>query len=265
MTEPHPPQIIDRTLAAVGGVRHAFFTRQGGVSKGVYASLNIGYGSGDARDRIAENRRRSMAALGLPEAALNTVYQVHGTDVAVADRNWDPTDAPRADAQVTDRPGIALGILTADCAPVLFAGSKPDGSAVIGAAHAGWKGAVSGVLAAAVDAMQALGAARATIHAAIGPCIGQDSYEVGPEFPLPFVEENPDSARFFRPGRRDGHPMFDIAGYVESRLTALSLAAVGHIDADTCAEADRFFSYRRTTLAGEPDYGRQLSAIVIEG
>ncbi len=263
MTDPHPPQLTDPDLTALDGVRHAFFTRQGGVSTGVYDSLNAGFGSGDDRHSIAENRRRTMVALGLPEAALNTVYQVHGTAVAMVDQRWRPEDAPRADAQVTDRPGIALGILTADCAPVLFAGRKADGRAVIGAAHAGWKGAVTGVLSAAVDAMEALGATRATIHAAIGPCIARDSYEVGPEFPEPFLDQDPANARFFSPGRRDGHPLFDFAGYVESRLAALSLAAVGRIDADTCAEPDRFFSYRRTTLAGERDYGRELSVIAI--
>lgn len=265
MTETPPPHVADPALVALGGVRHAFFTRQGGVSTGVYESLNVGYGSGDDRDSIAENRRRAMAALDLSAAALNTVYQIHGTTVATADRNWLPHDAPRADAQVTDRPGIALGILTADCAPVLLAGRKPDGARVIGAAHAGWRGAVDGVLEAVVAAMEGLGAARTTIHAAVGPCIGQESYEVGPEFPAPFLDQDPANARFFRPGRRDSHPMFDIAGYVESRLASLGVAAVGRIDADTCAEADRFFSYRRTTLAGESDYGRELSAIVIAG
>ena len=178
MTDPHPPQITDPALAGLDGLRHAFFTRQGGVSKGVYESLNMGYGSNDEPDSIAENRRRAMAAFGLPATALNTVYQIHGTGVALADRNWDPAGAPRADAQVTDRPGIAIGILTADCAPVLFAGRKAAGGPVIGGAHAGWKGAVAGVLAEAVAAMEALGAARATIHAAIGPSIGQDSAEI---------------------------------------------------------------------------------------
>jgi len=263
MTDSPPPHITDPDLAAQGGVRHAFFTRQGGVSEGVYASLNVGYGSGDDRDSIAENRRRALAALDLPPTALNTVYQIHGTTVAVADRNWPPQDSPRADAQVTDRPGIALGILTADCAPVLLAGRKEDGAPVIGAAHAGWRGAVDGVLEAVVAAMAGLGAARATIHAAVGPCIAQESYEVGPEFPVPFLQQDPANERFFRAGRRDGHPMFDLAGYVAGRLAALGIAGAGSIDADTCAEAERFFSYRRTTLAGEPDYGRELSAIVI--
>ncbi|UCH73847.1 MAG: peptidoglycan editing factor PgeF [Rhodospirillales bacterium] len=265
MTDSPPPYLTDANLAALDGVRHAFFTRQGGVSGGVYDSLNAGYGSGDERDNICENRRRAMAALDLPAAALTTVYQVHGTDVAVMDRARPPQNAPRADAQVTDRPGVALGILTADCAPVLLSGRKPDGSAVIGAAHAGWKGAVAGVLEATVAALESLGAARETIHAAIGPCIGQASYEVGPEFPDAFTAQDPANERFFRPGRRPDHPLFDLAGYIESRLARLSIAATGQIDADTFAEADRFFSYRRTTLAAEPDYGRELSAIVIAG
>lgn len=265
MIDAHPPRLAEPALAAMGGVRHAFFTRQGGVSTGVYESLNTGYGSGDERDSVAENRRRAMAVFGLPAAALNTVYQIHGTAVAVADGPWDPAAAPRADAQVTDRPDVAIGILTADCVPVLFAGEKPGGGRVIGGAHAGWKGAVAGVLQEAVAAMEALGCDRGSIHAAVGPCIGQESYEVGPEFPEPFLDQDPANARFFGPGRRDGHPLFDIAGYVESRLSDLSLAAVGRIEADTCAETDRFFSYRRATLAGEPDYGRALSAIVITG
>lgn len=265
MTDPHPPQITDPALARRGGLRHAFFTRQGGVSKGIYNSLNMGYGSDDSRDSITENRRRAMAAFDLPAAALNTVYQEHGTGVAVADGNWDPADAPRADAQVTDRPGIVIGVLTADCVPVLFAGQKPDGAKVVGAAHAGWKGALAGVLAETVAAMEKLGAARGTIHAAVGPCIGRESYEVGPEFPAPFVALDPANDRFFGPGRRDGHPLFDIAGYAASRLESLGIAGVHQTGEDTCADADRFFSYRRKTLTGEADYGRELSAIVIEG
>jgi len=264
MTRPQPIQITDPVFTAFAGIRHAFFTRQGGVSEGVYGSLNMGYGSDDDRAAITENRRRAMAAFDLPLEALNTVYQEHGTDVALADRNWDPTNAPRADAMVTDRPGIAIGILTADCAPVLFAGRKADGAAVVGAAHSGWRGAVSGVLDSTVAAMENLGAARDTICAAIGPCIGVKSYEVGPEFAQPFLEQDEENARFFHPGRRDGHPMFDIAGYLEHRLATLSITQVGRIEADTCADAKRFFSYRRKTLTGEADYDRELSAIAIE-
>lgn len=264
MTDPHPPQIMEQVLTGQPRIRHAFFTRQGGVSKGVYESLNVGYGSDDDRDAIAENRRRAMAAFRLDAAALNTVYQVHGATVAHVESCWNPADAPRADAQVTDRPGIAIGVLTADCVPVLFAGRKADGSPVIGGAHAGWRGAVGGVLDETVAAMEGLGALRETIRAAVGPCIGQASYEVGPEFPGPFLEEDPDNKRFFAPGKREEHPMFDIAGYVEKRLQGLSVGEIGVVAADTCAEAERFFSYRRTTLAGEADYGRELSAIMIE-
>lgn len=264
MTTPLPGHLTDPVLDGARGVRHAFFTRQGGVSRGVYASLNMGYGSGDDREAITENRRLTMAAFDLPLAALNTVYQFHGTDVAVADRNWDPADAPRADAMVTDRPGIAIGILTADCVPVLFAGQAPDGRTIVGGAHAGWRGAVAGVLDSTVAAMEELGATRDTIRAAIGPCIGVKSYEVGPEFPKPFLDQDPQNARFFRPGIRKGRPMFNIAGYVENRLAALFVRQVGRIDADTCADEDRFFSYRRKTLNGEADYGREMSAITIE-
>lgn len=264
MTTTLPMQIIEPVLAEMPGIRHAFFTRQGGVSQGIYASLNMGYGSDDDRDAISENRRLAMAAFDLPASALNTVYQEHGTEVAIADRNWDPTDAPRADAMVSDRPGIAIGILTADCVPVLFAGETPDGRKIIGGAHAGWRGAVTGVLDSTVAAMENLGATRDTIRAAIGPCIGVKSYEVGPEFAKPFLNQDPQNARFFRPGIRKGHPMFNIAGYVENRLAAAFVKKIGRIDADTCADEDRFFSYRRKTLIGEPDYGREMSAIMIE-
>lgn len=265
MTAPYPPYLRDDGLAAVPDIGHAFFTRQGGVSQGVYASLNVGFGSDDARENVAENRRRAMAALGQPADALNVVYQVHSADVAVADRCWAQADAPRGDAMVSDRPGIVLGILTADCVPVLFAGEAEGGRPVIGAAHAGWRGALGGVLEATVVAMESLGAARAGIRAAIGPCIGAESYEVGPEFSQPFLDQDPDNQRFFAPGRREGHPLFDIAGYVAERLRRAGIGAVGTVEADTCADEERFYSYRRKTLTGEPDYGRELSAIVIDG
>lgn len=265
MTRPEPaPTLSDPGFAAPDGVRHAFFTREGGVSDGLYASLNVGYGSGDERPKITENRRRAMAAFGLAGDALNTVYQIHGSNVATAVANWDPADAPRADAMVTDRPGLAIGILTADCVPVLLAGSAAGGRVVVGAAHAGWRGAIGGVLAATVLAMEALGADRRGIRAAVGPCIAQDSYEVGPEFPAPFLALDPANERYFRPGRRDGHPLFDIGAYVAGALRSLGLAYAGRIAADTCADKARFFSYRRATLNGEADYGRGLSAIAIE-
>lgn len=264
-TAPLPPTITDPLLDGMDGVRHAFFTRQGGVSRGVYASLNVGYGSDDDPAAVSENRDRAMAVFGLSAEALATVYQVHGTQVVMADRDWALEARPHADGMVTDRPGTVIGILTADCVPVLFAGENGQGGTVVGGAHAGWRGAISGILDSTVAAMEELGCRRSDIRASIGPCIGRDSYEVGPEFPQPFFDEDPANSRFFTPGKRDGHPMFDIAGYVEDRLRKQGLNAIGRIEADTCADADRFFSYRRKTLTGDPDYGRELSAIAIEG
>lgn len=260
MADTDPAPLTADCLRDAGSVRHAFFTRVGGVSGGIYASLNVGFGSDDETENVRQNRARALAALGGADA-LNTVYQIHGTTVAVAATPWEHADAPKADAMVTDRPGIAIGILTADCAPVLFA--DPE-SRVIGAAHAGWRGAVGGVLAATVEAMERLGADRRSIRAAVGPAIAQASYEVGPEFPAPFIAEDPENERFFRPSKREGHHMFDLAGYVVRRLAALEIAAAETLDRDTCAEEDLFFSYRRTTLRKEADYGRVLSAIVIE-
>jgi hypothetical protein len=250
------------SLDRVAGIRHGFFTRAGGVSAGVYASKNCGYGSRDARENVARNRVRCLAELDADGPALLTVFQVHGAEAVTATEPWAPEDAPRADAMVTDRPDLALGILTADCAPVLFC--DPE-AGVIGAAHAGWKGALGGVLEATVGAMGELGAAPGRILAGIGPHIGQPSYEVGPEFLARFAGADPSSARFFAGGDRDGHALFDLGGYIESRLAALGLAGVARAGVDTCREEARFFSYRRATLRGEGDYGRCLSAIVIEG
>jgi len=241
-------------------VRHAFFTRQGGVSQGIYASLNCGYGSNDDRACVLENRRRALALIELPEEALATTYQVHSADVVEVAEPW-PLDArPKVDAMVTTRPGVALGISTADCAPVLLA--DPE-AGVIGAAHAGWRGAVNGVVEATVQRMTQLGADPRRIHAAVGPCIAQPSYEVGPEFPQPFLQQDPENRHFFVPSKREGRFMFDLPGYVVSRLQRLDLATVQHTGHDTCAEADLFFSYRRTTLAREQDYGRGLSVIAL--
>jgi YfiH family protein len=258
-TAPHLPA---ESLAALSGVRHAFYTRRGGVSEGVYDSLNCGLGSGDDRDAVIENRRRAMAVLDLPEAALATNYQVHSPDVAVVEQPWPRDERPRADALVTRAPGVALGILTADCAPLLFADAA---ARVVGAAHAGWRGALSGVAEATVAAMAGLGADIRRIHAAIGPCIAQASYEVGPEFPGPFLAQAADSERFFQPSRREGRFMFDLAGYLAARLKALGIAEVEILARDTCSDAESFFSYRRTTLAGGGDYGRGLSAIALAG
>lgn len=260
MADTPPAPLTAENLKAVSGIRHAFFTRVGGVSSGLYDSLNVGFGSDDESENVQENRKRAMTALG-EATALNTVYQVHGREVAVAEEAWDPTNAPQADAMVTNRPGIAIGILTADCAPVLLADPV---NRVVGAAHAGWRGAVGGVLAAVVEAMERLGAERRRIHAAVGPTIGQTSYEVGPEFPGPFLDEAQENRRFFRPSRREGHHMFDLTGYVADRLAVLEVGTADMIDRDTCADEELFFSYRRSTLRKEADYGRELSAIVLE-
>lgn len=246
-------------LGAQHGIRHAFFTREGGVSDGIYDSLNVGLGSNDAPVNVHENRKRAMAAMDMPAEALHTMYQVHGANVVQVDSDpWDPALAPKADALVTNRKGVVLGVLTADCVPVLFVDPT---AGIAAAAHSGWRGTVVGVLAAAVEAMEGLGASRRNIHAAIGPAIAQDSYEVGPEFPAPFLERDADNARFFRPSAREGHHMFDLTGCVVSLLEKLHLASIDHLALDTCAEDAQFFSYRRSTHRGEPDYGRGLSAI----
>jgi hypothetical protein len=240
------------------GLRHAFFTRVGGVSDGLFASLNCGLGSGDDATAVAENRRRAMAALDLDADRLVTCYQVHSPAVVTVERVWTNADRPRADAMVTRERGVALGILTADCAPVLFADAD---AGVIGAAHAGWRGALGGVIEATVDAMRGLGASVGRIAAAVGPSIAQRSYEVGPEFPAPFIAEDAASDRFFAVAPRPGHFLFDLPGYVAHRLQRLRLARVEASGGDTAAEPERFFSYRRACLRHERDYGRALSAI----
>jgi YfiH family protein len=243
------------------GIRHGFFTRRGGVSEGPYASLNCGLGSADDPERVRVNRARAMARLGLNEAALATSYQVHSATVAAVERPWPAAARPHVDGLVTRTPGVALGILTADCAAVLLADTE---ARVIGAAHAGWRGAWSGVIEATVAAMEGLGAEKARVVAAVGPCIHQESYEVGPELVARLTKSEPDANRFFRPSKRRGHARFDLPAYVASRLAALSLAAFEGSRFDTCAGKDRFFSYRRVTLNGGGDYGRMLSAIVLE-
>ncbi len=246
-------------LNDLDGVRHGFLTRAGGVSEGAFASLNCGYGSGDDKARVAENRRRALARAELTGAKLLTLYQIHSPDVTTVDEPWEGS-GPRRDAMVARRPGLALGILTADCAPVLFA--EPSG--VIGAAHAGWRGVLAGVLEATVAAMTRLGAQPGRIAAVIGPCIQQPSYEVGPEFPAPFLAQDAANERFFEPAPRAGHFLFDLPGLAAARLAAQGLAAIEVSPADTCAEAARFFSYRRAALGGEPHYGRLLSLIALE-
>lgn len=248
-------------LNALSNVRHGFFTRNGGVSEGLFASRNCGFGSGDDPARVRLNRARSMAELDLPPEALVTVHQAHTANVVVVDTPFPHEEAPEADALVTTRPRVALGILTADCAPVLLADS---GARVVAAAHAGWKGALAGVLDNTVAKMVELGARPERIVAGIGPCIVQRSYEVGPEFPEKFLAEDEDNGRFFAPAARDGHHMFDLPGYVARKLVRLGVREVMPTPCDTVREDGRFFSYRRSVLNGEKDYGRMLSAIALE-
>jgi YfiH family protein len=247
-------------LNEVNRIRHGFFTREGGVSQGIYTSLNCGPGSNDDAAAVTENRARAMAMLDLEPQALVTVHQAHTAEVVVVNQPW-PGERPVADAMVTTTPGLALGILTADCAPVLFTDRRGN---VVAAAHAGWKGALGGVLENTVEKMVELGAKKKSIVAAIGPCIGQRSYEVGPDFPAPFMAESAENKDFFAPARREGHWLFDLPGYVSRKLARVGVIDVTRVPADTCRDEARFFSYRRTTLRGEADYGRQLSAILID-
>jgi YfiH family protein len=256
------PSLVAPALAELDGVAHRFFTRRGGVSAGLYSSLNCGYGSGDSPDNVRENRRRAAASFGRREPELLTLYQIHSTEVlAVADQHWTSPGAPKADGLVTDRPGVVLGVMAADCAPLLLADPQ---AGVIGAAHAGWRGALSGVAEATIAAMEKLGARRERVRGAVGPCIGRDSYEVGPEFPAPFLQQDEANAAFFRTASRAGHFLFDLAGYLAHRIgkAGVSVEATGH---DTLTASEDFFSYRRNTLQGVRDYGRGLSAIALEG
>ncbi len=249
------------TLSAQQGLTHGFFTRRGGVSAGPFAALNCSVSSKDDPDAVRENRRRAADALGVPGNALAGLTQVHGIDVAVLDAPWPETDRPVADALVTRRPGLALGVVTADCAPVLFADAR---SGVIGAAHAGWRGAVAGVLEATIEAMLALGARRDRIVAAVGPCIRQPSYEVAADLRGVVVARDAADARFFADGARPDRWQFDLAGYCAARLAAAGVGAevTPH---DTLAQEDAFFSHRRRTLAGGGPIGHQLSAIATGG
>lgn len=245
----------------LSGIRHGFLTREGGVSAGIYAALNCGPGSRDAPDAVAENRARALGALGLDDAKLVTCHQVHSPSVVRVDAPWAQENAPKVDAMVTDKPGLALGILTADCAPVLFADST---AGVVGAAHAGWKGAVGGVLAATVSEMVKLGAKAGRIHAAVGPCIHQPSYEVGAEMRLQVIAASSWADWCFIRSDREDHYRFDLPSYVSGELQRLNLARVEVVDADTYADERRFFSYRRATHRQEADYGRQISLIGLE-
>jgi polyphenol oxidase len=247
-------------LARLGGLRHAFFTRDGGVSPGIYASLNAGVGSNDVPENVATNRARMATSLGVAPERFLTCYQIHSPDVVVADAPWSAQARPRADAIVTSMPGLAIGVSTADCGPVLLA--DPD-ARIVGAAHAGWRGALAGVTDATIAAMERLGATRQRIVAAIGPMIRQPNYEVGAELRDRFIAADPANQRFFAPAARDGHFMFDLAGYVAARLAAAGIGVVEDLGACTYADPDRFYSYRRMTHRGEADYGRHINGIVL--
>jgi len=252
--------ILSPALAPLEGIRHGFFTREGGVSTGLYAGLNTGLGSGDERAAVIENRARVAAALGVAPERLATPHQVHSPTAVVVEEVWAPGTGPEVDAVVTDRPGVALGVASADCCPVLFADPF---AGVIGAAHAGWRGALRGVLEATIAAMEGQGAERGRIVAAIGPTISAEAYEVGPEFVARFLEEDPASAPFFARAERAGHSMFDLPGYVAARLRSAGVGALDDVELCTYADEARFFSYRRSVHRGEADYGRLLSAIAL--
>jgi polyphenol oxidase len=252
--------IISGVLDPDAGVRHAFFTRCGGVSEGLFGSLNCGFGSGDSPERVARNREIAMDRLGLPADRLVTCRQIHSVAVVTVDRPWRREKAPRADGLVTAIPGIGLGVLAADCAPVLM---HDPVAGVIGAAHGGWRGSLCGIIEATISQMVALGAECSRISAAIGPCIGPDSYEVGPEFRETFLSDDPGNRRWFAPGRREGHFCFDLAAYITHRLAGSGVAVVERTGHDTVAEEDQFFSYRRARLRGERAYGRGLSAVAL--
>ena len=252
--------ILAPSLSASPNIRHAFFTREGGVSDGIYASLNGGIGSRDAPEKVRENRARMAQALGVAATHFVTCYQIHSPDVIVATEPWTRENAPRADAIVTRVPGLAIGVSTADCGPILFAEAQ---TGVVGATHAGWKGALTGVLEATVAAMEKLGAERSRISAALGPMIRQPNYEVGAEFVERFTAAAASNARFFAPAARPSHAMFDLPGYIRSRLERAEIKSIEDLGLCTYADPARFFSYRRTTHRAEPDYGRHVNAIAL--
>ena len=250
--------ITSPELENLDNIRHGFFTRQGGVSDGIFSSLNCGYGSDDYKDKVAENRRRVSAALGGGD--LCTIYQCHSSRAAYVDDVWERENAPEADAMVTDRKGIILGILTADCAPVLFADKN---AGVIGAAHAGWKGAIGGIIENTVSLMEDTGAKKENIIAVVGPCIGSKSYEVGSEFHENFINHDSANDKFFANGYKPGKFFFNLPGYVTHKLELAGVGEVSYTGNDTLKEEDSFFSYRRNTIQGEKQYGRQMSAICL--
>ncbi|URQ75479.1 MAG: peptidoglycan editing factor PgeF [Candidatus Ochrobactrum gambitense] len=259
MPQPLRSPLLDKPAGQAGKrIAHGFFTRKGGVSDGIYAGLNVGAGSDDVAEHVAENRRRVAESLGVEPDHLLTVHQVHSPDVLHVTAPFD-SPRPKADAMVTNIPGIALGALSADCGPVLFADHE---AGVIGSAHAGWRGAFSGVLENTIDAMIGLGAKRENIVAVLGPTIGPDNYEVGPEFYAEFLSKDPAYARYFRASDKPDHKLFDLWTFITDRLTKAGVQAES-LRQCTYADEDQFFSYRRTTHRKEPDYGRQIAAIAI--
>ncbi|MFO1147305.1 MAG: peptidoglycan editing factor PgeF [Alsobacter sp.] len=242
------------------GVVHAFFTREGGVSTGIYASLNGGLGSADDRENVLQNRRRMAAALGVAETHLVNVHQVHSPDVVIADGPWPGDERPRADGMASRTPGVALAVASADCGPVLFADPQ---ARVVGACHAGWRGAFEGVLERTVEAMESLGARRKRIAAVLGPTIGPHAYEVGPEFVTRFLERDQAYGRFFTDTSAGQHAFFDLPRFIGARLEETGVGAFADLGLCTYAHEERFFSYRRATHRGEPDYGRLISAIAL--
>jgi len=252
--------MITHELLDAPGIRHGFFTREGGVSEGLFASLNCGFGSGDDVERVAANRARVAERLTVASDRLVTCYQIHSADAVVAETPWRREMAPRADGMVTTVRELALGVLAADCAPVLLADAE---AGVIGACHAGWRGALTGIAESTVEEMRRQGARLDRIVAVVGPCIGRLSYEVGPEFPAPFLAAEPRDADLFIPAARPEHFLFDLTGYMLRRLRRLGVGAAATTGGDTAAEAPRFFSYRRACLRGERGYGRLISAIAL--
>ncbi|MBA5775757.1 peptidoglycan editing factor PgeF [Stappia sp. F7233] len=248
-------------LAAIPGIAHGYFTRQGGISQGIYGSLNIGLGSDDDRAAVLENRRRIAGKLSASPERLVSPHQFHSAEVTIADDAWAPGSGPKADALVTAKPGLALGISTADCGPVLFC--DPE-ARVIGAAHAGWRGALHGVLEATLAAMESLGARNDRVTAVLGPTISASAYEVGGEFVDRFLSQDQGSDRYFSPSERTGHAMFDLPAYIVGRLRTAGVKKAGNLDLCTYGDEERFFSYRRATHRGEADYGRLMSAIVLK-
>jgi hypothetical protein len=243
------------------GIAHGFFTREGGVSTGLFTSLNCGLGSGDERAATMENRRRVAEKLGVTPDNLVSVYQVHGNEVVTVTRAWANDETrPRADAMVTSVKGLALGVLTADCGPLLFADAM---AGVIGAAHAGWKGALNNIAGATIRAMEKIGARRKDIVAVLGPTISHAAYEVGPEFPVPFIAANRENAEYFLPSQRTGHFMFNLPAYLADQIRSEGIAEFHGTGLCTYSDAARFFSYRRSVHKSEPDYGRLISAIAL--